>query len=493
MPSNFAPAKWGAARDTRSYALFMEGNTPVSEPIDLAEHGLTSFNQEVTDPVKIPIQIIRNGRRFVVNKTIRPAQVTELSATLLFPSTLWTPSLHKARQGDLCESTFWAVFECPPNPDEAHAYVYPDAVLDQPTFTGDLIVHSADAPTAVQEQSTMHVQEQYILWKAGLHLLAKNANPIFAVDFNPESCVNCINEPWVDVLAGGATSDFLVSGDRFANITSLTVGELPIPVGSVISDILSNGDVVIATYRNAASVATAATGGIAVSFDGGETFSVATGTANVPYNSVIRVGGEYIAVGGAGGGNAVVYRSRNGVTWTAATITGLPTTSALVSASEDKVNNVFYAVGEDGEALKFSYSSTSLVLTSLTTALAAGSALLSAVEVLGPDFVAVGGAGGFYAESFDGGETWETPFASASDVTAIDGTKDRTVIAAGTTVYERSVLTGMLFKEIVPENGYTITGNITDIEMGDPSDFNYFLISTDDGELLMLKPFYPNA
>ena len=65
-------------------------------------------------------------------------------------------------------------------------------------------------------------------------------------------------------------------------------------------------------------------------------------------------------------------------------------------------------------------------------------------------------------------------------------------IGVGLFVYERSILNDQSFTKIVPEVGYTITGNVTAIEMAEGDD-NYFLVGTDAGELLIAKPFYPNA
>ncbi len=66
------------------------------------------------------------------------------------------------------------------------------------------------------------------------------------------------------------------------------------------------------------------------------------------------------------------------------------------------------------------------------------------------------------------------------------------MIGVAAKVYERSVLTNQSFTAIVPEQGYTITGNVSAIEMAEGDD-NYFLVGTDAGELLLAKPFYPNA
>lgn len=489
MPT-FAPSQWGSARDTSMYQLFMEGENCVAEPYELCGHDLSSFSQELTDPVRVPICTIVNGRKRIVNKILAPGIVTEVSATLQFPSSLWTPALHQARQGLACNFNFFAKFLCPPNENEAHAYVFQDSQLDPPTFAGDLIITSAETPTVINEQTTMRAPAIELIWGVKGELLTTLAGATTSVvDFNTVDCGTCETEPWLRMLAGSDDADFTTTNDRFTTSTVLGALDFPVPASSVLTDLFANGNTVLVSYRNAAG----ATGGVAVSSDGGQTFTLATGLGGYAYYGLTRLGSDYIAVGGATGAPARIYRSRNGIAWTAVAASAtLFATSNLRSVSADNVAGAFYAVGEDGSAVKGTPSGSGYTLTDITAAVAAGAVDLSSVEVLGEDFVAVGGPSGFYVESFDGGEDFEAAaaFGGASAV-FVDGNCLRTVAGTGTRIFERSILTNYEWKE-VPLIGVTLTGDIVDVEMADP-DYNYFLVSTDAGEVVLVKPQFPNA
>ena len=157
-------------------------------------------------------------------------------------------------------------------------------------------------------------------------------------------------------------------------------------------------------------------------------------------------------------------------------------TAAHVYLTPKLVSSVWYATGSG------------LLLSSLTANLpGAPAGNLLAVAVLAPKFIAVGGASGYYAETHDGGVTWSQPFSGgASSITAIAGSCFRTLVGVATKVYERSVLNGMSFTAMTPEQGYTITGNVSAIKPA-VGDQNYFLVGTDAGEILLAKPYYPNA
>lgn len=490
MANTFTPNKWGPARTSKDYEIFMEGASCVASPVSLLEHGISDFSRELSDPVKAPVTSKVRGKIRTVNKTIRAAEITETTFKLAFPNALWTPALNMARQGGAAPTDMFALYLCPAQKEYEHAYVFPGVLLDPVEFVNAFVTN--DTSTELLDQtSTAHITEEKIVYAVGLSLIKTEAAAVYDVAFNYDDCVDVSQSVFQSLIAVGATKGIYTSDDRFANQTAVSVAA--IPVGSVISSVISDGSIRIVGYRDVAAITTAATGGVAISFDEGVSFSLATGIS-VPVNALAKYNNLYIAVGGTGAGAARLFYSLDGLSWTSLTSTALPASDALTSIAVDVENNVFYVVGEAGKLLSGTSTGSSILLSSLTANLpGAPSGTLNAVAVLAPDFVAVGGASGYYAETHDGGVTWTQPFSGgASAITAIAGNCFRTLIGVATKVYERSVLNKQTFTVMTPQNGYTMTGNVTSIEKA-LGDDNYFVVGTDANEIMFVAPFYPNA
>lgn len=491
MASNqFTPNQWGPARTSKSYEILMEGAECTSTPISLLGHGISDFSRELSDPVKIPVTVKKRGQIFTTLRTVRPAQITETTFKMAFPNTLWSPALVIARTGLNAETDMFAKYLCPADKQYEHAYIFPSVVLDPVEFV-NAFVTSDTSEEAMDQTATGHISEERIQWAIGLGLLKDQTTSVTAVAFNYEDCVNANESVLQSMIAVGDAKTVYVSEDRFATQTAVTAAAFP--TASVISSILSDGNTRIAGFRDVAAIATAATGGVAASFDGGLTWTLATGIA-VPINAVAKFNNLYLAAGGTGAGAAKLYSSPDGLTWTDIVSSVLPATDALTSIAVDKDNSVFYLTAEAGKLLSGISTGASLLLSSLTANLpGTPSGALLASCVLAPNFLAVGGASGYYAETHDGGATWAQTFNGGSaSIGAIAGNCFRTLIGVDAKVYERSVLTNMSFTNIVPQQGYTITGNVSAIEKAEDDD-NYFLVGTAAGELLLAKPFYPNA
>lgn len=484
----FNPNKWGPATTQKDFEFLMEGETCVSPLTSLLEHALTSPSQELSDPVTAPVQSKVRGRIVTVNRVVRGAEQTGLTYTMLFPSSFWTPALNRARQGGLCYTDFYARYLCPELPEYEIAYIYPESLLDQPSEVNDFITNTTDTEV-LSEQTTLRTTERKILWAIGVSAVADQVNPLNAVAFNLEDCVGCTSDVWVSLIAGGAptalASPFAqLTENRFTNVSAVATG---IPVDSIITGVYSSGDVRLYSFSDG-PIATGTVGGVAASFDGGLTWALDT-NITAPMYAVGKFNDVYIAVGGTGAGIGLVYSSTNGLEWTAVTSTALSGTTALYRMAVDTVGNAFYFGGEGGKLYKGTLVGGTIDIDDISANLPTVSSLISAIAVLAPGHVAVGAAAGYVAESFDAGADFNlTPFTSASAVTGIDGTCYRTVIGAGTKVYERSILTSQAFKVLAS----TFTGDVTDVTMA-PGDFNYFVVTTDDGEVLFLKPHFPNA
>lgn len=488
----FNPNKWGPTLTQKDFELFMAGETPADPQISLLEHALTSPSQELSDPVTAPVQKKVRGRIVTVNKTVRPAEQTALTYTLLFPSSFWTPALQKARQGGLCYTDFFAKYLCPESPEYEIAYYWPDSLLDPPSEVTDFTTNTTDTEQ-INEQTTLHTVQRETLWALRMDRQADQTNPLQTIAFNQEDCVGCTADIWTSLIAAGTPTaeddaEAQLTDDRFATVTAVAMG---IPADSIATKVFSKGAVRLVSFSDAA-VASGTIGGVAASFDEGLTW-VLDSNITAPMYGVAKFNDVYIAVGGTGTGAALVYQSSNGIDWTAVVSSALPASNAAYRLAVDEDGAAFYVGCEGGKLLKGTLSGGSILLADISTNLPTISGLLSAVAVLEKDHVVVGSTTGYIAESFDGGATFnKLAFASSSAVTGLAGDRFRLLVGAGTKVYERSILTNMELKPFVPQLSVSITGDITDLAMA-PGDNNYFAAVTDDGEIIFFKPFFPNA
>lgn len=488
MSTAFTPNKWGPARSSKDYEIFMEGSNCVSAPISLLEHAISDFSRELSDPVQVPVTEKVRGKIRTYNKTFRPAEVIETTFTLGFPNSLWTPALDKARKGGGCTVDMWARYLCPSDVRFEHAYIFPETVLDPTEFANAFVTNTTDTEL-VEETSTAHITQEEVIYALGFSLLRDQSAAVYSVAFDPEDCAGCTDAVFQDMVAVGANNGIFHSDDRFASQSTPTHS---LPANSVVTAVLADGAKKIIAFRDVAAIATAASGGLAVSDDDGATYTIVSGIADA-MNGLAKYNNLYLAVGGDGGAQSRLYYSTNGLSWTAVTGTALPATSAATAVAVDAVNNVFYIVFEDGELVSGTSNGSAIVLSDIAAGLPGTPGDLFAVAVLAPGFIAVGGAAGYYAESHDGGVTFANTFApGANAVLAIAGTCYRTLVGSGAAVYERSVLTDMAFKARTPESGVSFSGNVTSIVMAE-GDYNYFLVGTADGNIFLGKPHYPNA
>src|SRR5689334_5757973 len=274
MANQFTPAKWGPARSSKDYELMMEGATCVSAPISLLGHGISDFSRELSDPVKVPVTSKHRGKIRTTNKTFRPAQITETTFKLLFPNSLWTPALNIARQGGAVPTDMFAKYLCPEDKQFEHAYIFPEAILDPVEFVNAFITIDT-SEELLDQTSTAHITEERIQYAIGLSLLKDQSGSVQAVAFNYEDCIDATASIFQSMIAVGDAKTAYVTEDRFA--TQSAVIPSGVPSGSVFSSVISDGNIRLAGFRDVASIATAATGGVAASFDGGLSWAVATG------------------------------------------------------------------------------------------------------------------------------------------------------------------------------------------------------------------------
>lgn len=483
--------------DTRDYILKMDGATPVSLPENLVGHTVTSPNVDLSDALNVTRAVLKNGRIRTITVTKRAPEVRGRQYTIGFPDgALWTPVVQLALRSG-CRSTFYMVYACPEDSRLEHAQILPDALIDPIQPEGDIVLTEEDA--LIKYTTTLRIPDETRLWNLGFSKIYTEGA---AVDFNAVTalsvdCPDCADVPGLSFIAVGGDGIAVPlnekTDDRFATQDTLVTGAAATQRSTSVAQ---EGAVVVIGNSSAAAPAPATTGGLRVSFDGGTTWTSIAAVTEPIFDVIIR-GNTVIAVGGIGAAPAAVWASFDrGASFTDIVSSALPATNALTAIDYDEDRDKYYIVGEDGTLLTLTVSGSVVTISDISANLDGAPTLLNDVRVLATDFIAVGGASGYYAESFDGGVTFvQKAVAGSTAITAIAGTKYRTVVSAGTNLYKRDVLSNYDWATIALEGGDTITGVVMDVREVETfdSNFNMFVAVTAAGEVILGKPFYPNA
>lgn len=493
----FNPPKWGGETTSKDYEMLIAGNTPVDEPISLIGHSLTGITPETRDAVTMPVVEKVRGR--IVNrvKTLRPAENTGLTGTIGFGNALWTPAMQRARVQGGCETTLYIDRLCPADPDERITYIFPETTLAQPTRVNDPV--TVDEDNLIEWQSELRAPFEIILWAAGGFELTDLSDPMYAVAFSTEECAGCSETTlYQNIVAVGGTSSVRVvkTTDRFSDYDVLDTSNAP--ASRVGTSVWTEGDIILVGFANDDDFTAAATGGTLFSADGGETAMAVDSNITTPVNGVTRFAGQYVAVGGVGGGQAQVWTSTNGIDWTPVSSPNLPADAAISAIAVDNDEGVFYVSLEGGNFLKGRLSGTSISLTPIALPNVTTTDLYS-VAVLGEGHIAVGGETGYYAESFDSGDEWVQPsFPGTNTAYAIGGSVDRVLTASGSTFYMRDLQTRNVFTSATANlrDGASVSGVVRGI-YSDTTDryerHNYIAAVTDSGQVFLFRPLFPNA
>lgn len=492
------PESWGGRNTTKDYEFFMEGSTPIASPISLAgTHALTSPGQNLTDQLTERYVAKQNGLLVERERVIRQAEELSLTFTIFFGAGLETPALVRARRR--LDTTFYGVRLCP-SPGEGHAYIWPDTIMNPPARVNDAIQVS---DTAMADwQSELRAEQEILLKELGAFsgVVEQNDDPYYAVGFFGSECNVGSETPNSRLIAvgGDGTAAMVVdiTANRFASVTQPST--MPAPVGSVGTSVAVLGENrVLVGFSDLDKsqfdeITEPAAGGTIFSADGGDNF-VIDGNITVPIMAVGRFGGEWFAAGGAGGAAAFFGTSTDGINFTdVSNIATLSATAALTDAAVDEVTGNIYAVAQDGTLWVGVSTSGSIFFSEITTIPGAPATLYS-VHVLGQDHLAIGGASGYYAESFDGGTTWSQPSAvNAGSVFGITGTQWRALVGNATALFSRWVTSDYNYESVPPQNGATISGNVTGVaQTQESSEYNTFAFVTDDGETFFVRDFSP--
>lgn len=494
---------WGPPEgiDTHDYILMIEGNTPAAAPKKLLGHSLDNPNIDQSDALTITRVKFIGGKYKTVTVTKRAPEERGRQYTVGFPNgALDTPAMAAAlRPG--CRKQVYSKYLCPADAQFNHVDIMKDVLFDPLQPAGALITIQDINP--VDFTSVIRVSEQvrqFSLQWSPIFTDATSNMEYHAVGFIVADCADCDDIPGESFILGGGDGTAIPSNRR----TTDRFGSAPATIvdGGTAANFLTalfvEGSLVIAGYSDDADVSAGTVGELRVSRDGGLTYAAASGiTTAGPIFGIARLGDVLFAVGGTGAGAPKLYQSTDdGKSWSTVVNSLIAGTAAFTSVAADNEQGVAYIVGETGKLYSVKISGTSVQMTNLSANLPGTPGTLNAVAVFGPNFLAVGGAAGYYAESYDGGLTFtQIGVAGSTAITAIAGDRYRAVLGAGTHLFQRDVLSDMEYQQVVLSGGAANTGTITAIAMrsGTIDDFNMFIAATTDAEVLLGKDPRPTS
>lgn len=492
--SNF----WGGTNNSKQYLMMLERDEhPYINPEELIAHSFTSFNVEQIDRVTVTTVRFDHGQIVERQKVLRPARQTAVTYTVGMggEGEVYTPLLQQIRrQRGACELNIYIKRLCNQNDEFAHFYALLESIFNPPTFVNDLITID-DTTNVVSQQSEARASDMLLVFQLGAFVVADETPPLYCVSVRSQQCSDCVTGQFNEFFAGGGAGGvgdaaYLIrTDDRFSSVDVLTTG---IATGNSVKAVYTDGDIVLAGFADTPDPTAAAAGGTIISADGGDTFTI-DANLTLPVNAVGYFEGQYIAAGGAGGGQGMLWTSDDGINWTSVASGALSATKEITSIAVDTQNECFYLTGAGGLLLKGTKSGSTIQLAALAPT-SVSTTYLWRVSVFGDNHIAVGGAAGYYAESLDGGSTWATPQVPGS--TAVRGIAGlshiRAMIATGSVVTDRTIMNKNQYTIRTYANAGAITGDFTDMSNGD-GEYNYSIAVTDDGEIVICKPFAPDS
>lgn len=481
---------WGppSGLNSKSYVLAMAQENPTQPLEELPNHTLGGVSPNLIDALFIPKVVIENGRtktRYIVS---RAAEETHREYTLGFPQgMLFSPALDIARNKPECARDYFSVYKCPSDPQYGHFVVYTNGRLSPPQETEDFI--TIDDTNAIGEQSTLLLEERLLKFAIfGAEAYASAFTGASALFIGRPDCGTCEGSLYDNVFIGGGTGIALeaeMSVDKLSTFSAVTVTGATATYN--ITDGIWVGDtIVLALSDDPDPAGTPTAGQIAVSLNGGTTWSIISGATNAYF--AVEYADNVVYVGGADG---ELWQSSDFVNFTQIT-NNVHTTEVITDLAYDADNSVVYIAATDGAAAILD----SGVISDISTAVGAGASDLLAVAVLAEGHIMFGGAAGLVKESIDNADTFATVSVAgtASAIAAIKGTAHRVLVAAGSNVYERSPLTGMLFSAVPLRFGATYGGAIVALDMAPTSNGDNFFVAIDaTGDVYVYRPRYPGA
>lgn len=487
---------WGGQNSSKEYVLALAGTLPTTKPELLVGHSLTNFNNEQIDRVTAVVVELERGRIREKQVVVRQAIQTGVTGTIGLGARgeIYTPLLQKILRGN-CQLNLYIKRTCTPNDEWGHFYALLNATFNPPTFVND-IVTTDDSTNFVTKQAEFQATDMILSFVVGAFVLTDVTPPLWDVAALTAECSDCDEGAFQDfVVVGGigcaSNAAYVgITHNRFGSVTNPTHN---IPNGNAAKAVYASGDIILVGFSDDPVPVDGATGGTVFSPDGGATFTIDSNLTG-PIHAVAEFDGQYLAAGGVGGAAATLFVSDDGTAWTPVASANLPADETITGIAVDVENEYIILVGTGGTVLKGTKSGSSIQLSVLIPT-GVSTTDLFAVAVFGPDHFAVGGATKFYAETTDGGTTWLKPvMPGTGTIKGLAGLSFvRTVVGIGTGgLADRTVMTDNSYKLLSVANGGTIGGDITSLTNGD-GEYDYFVATTDDGEVVMLHPFSPGA
>lgn len=489
------PSFWGppAGLDSKDYLLYMTepGRSPVTRPVKLLAHSLTSPSQNLIDPVTYTTVVQQGGVVRVVSKVKRPAQETSRTYTIGLPSALWSPVQEQALRTQ-CQTTFFMIYLCPPDAIYAHAYILPESFLNPPIEAEDFIT-TGEETNILTMTSELQTPGRLALYGLQYNIVYDAGVALNDLAFTVEDCRGCLESGVAQKMLalggdGAAIPLVINTEDRFSSIQTYTSGSVATNVGLAG---YRKDDFILASFL---VEGVPDTGEIRRSLDGGTTWSEPVPSyAQIIYD-ILEINGTFIFIGGDSSGGEIAISFDRGTTITSLTSAAIPAASALRAAAYDETTGRIYIVGDAGTLLVATFNGSTLSISDISANLNGAPGDLHEVLVRGPKEIVVGGAAGYLSESHDSGLSWTAmAIGTSSAITGLAGNLWRMLVGAGTSLFEQTVLTDNEIRAVTLANGQTLTGDITRIRMNLEGDMNRFMITTDDGEIVAAIPYYPGA
>lgn len=465
---------------TQSFLVLAEKLNPLSPYTYLRGVAIGEPSPQTLAAVEIPYETIVNGQIATRTRIARQENVTRWEIPVTLPPSNWFRGVLAkfVRNLSTCKTDLYLANTCPQDQCTALYFHFPKSLFSTIVPTAFKTVE--DDATNVGATTTLYTDEIRLnFWLSAQLLKSADAQPpavVNSITMAKSNCPEC-GDCGCDGAAVGAAAGLLyVTEDGFASFSAVA----GVPVTAVYSKGVSDGSAYILPHVDGISK---------VSHDGTliNDFVSATTVTSIDYS----VDG-YIAVGE----NGTVWKSTDGISWTA--ITGASATADFAMVSSDLENRISYIVGADAGAPVF-YAYQTGILVDLSAAVIAadsGATSYTSVHVADKGFVYVGAGDGELLANPDitGDGAWQSLGDYGTAITGIQGDRARIFITTGTNVFERSPLTNLEVTERDDPGGYTITGNYTTLtscasysgEAWDGS--NYFLAGTDDGEIVRFAP-----
>lgn len=496
---------WGPTITSEDLLFKMQGQLFTDQLVDLLGHSMGAPDVSTIDALEVNRINLKRGKPTKEVEYVAAEQVIGQTFSIgIPPAAVYSDLKYLAERAEGVRYDLFTIYNCDSNTDYHFFTLYPQALFNAPRQTSAVLTVADDREAWQWETSALIGQSPLTNFRVAAYLQQTSAsNPLHAIAFNFGDCYESpvgltgthVRGYYAGEELGGegsaANPSLAATGDRFATGTQVNT-----TTGIQVTSLYSEGSFCLAGYVD--SLATPASGGIYVTTDGGTSFSALTfpGAATPPILAITKGGGKYLAVGG----DRNVWQSTDGYEWTQIAVADsiVAATCDFNDVAYDEATLTFYLVGADGtdgEVVTLRDNA----LNNISTDVAGLTGVkLFAVASLYPGHIALAGEGGYYKESphLDQGSSFGqvSVGGTTDDILAIGGHRWRTLVGAGTTVYIRDLLSNMRFVSLTVKGGVTITGNITDIAVGDFSyDLDNFAFCTDDGELFIVKNASPQG